>query len=161
MQRLTTRLLIPVFVSALVSPPALAGDETNRETLRAFGDAAVYVIEGGRNPPPDYKYSDTYDRDNAIAKNSALADATYANRILLADWLTADNQRFATDLHNIGRSLEAGRIMLTGPQFELAKRIPLAIPEGESDTCRGVCLDAYHKCTNSNASVITGTMTHS
>lgn len=149
MHRLATAGWIALLVVASATRPVGAEtEEDRRKALRQFGEEAVYVIEGGRNPPADYKYSDRYDADTGIAKSSALADSVYLNRVLLADLLGADENRFEADLAKVGKTLEAGKLMQSGHNYDLSLRIPLAIPEAPSDTCIGACAVALKECTN-------------
>lgn len=147
MKRIATAGCIALVTVAWATRPVSAENEQRRKQLRQFGEEAVYVIEGGRNPPPDYKHSDRYDADTGIAKNSAIADSVYLNRVLLANLLSSDDTRFSADLAKIGKTLEAGKLMQSGLDYDVNYRIPLAIPETASDTCTGACEVALRACT--------------
>ena len=130
----------------LTTHRAWANNEGDRSRWRHLFDQAVYVVEGGNHPTPMYKWSDQGDHDRTIAKNSALADITYQNRVIITDIFYKDYQKWAADLATVGQTIQSGYVMLRGYHYDLNTRIPLAIPATVQHACKGVCQVARDTC---------------
>lgn len=133
---------------AVLARDASANTEAERKRMRQLIDAAMFVVTGGGRLESTYKWSDEGDRARTIAKNSMLADTTYQNRVILTDIFYKDYKDFIADLQAVGHTEQAGSVMLSGYDYDLNSRIPLAIPSTAQHTCKGACAQAAQLCAN-------------